>query len=130
MTRYLSLGELLSVYLRLMEATGEKASIGKGGLSKVNRSASRPRSTVGSTEVYRTLAQKAGAMGTSLAVESRSAGQLRFAHAALETMLVLNGFEIDATVDEQEHVMREVADRRMDERALAVWIEAHCVQRS
>jgi death on curing protein len=51
-------------------------------------------------------------------------GTICIAHAALETMLVLNGYEIAAPLDEQERVMRAVADDRMSEEEFTEWVDS------
>jgi death-on-curing protein len=45
----------------------------------------------------------------------------------MEVLLVLNGLEIAAPVDEQEHVVLEVASGAMDRQGLTRWLEAHVV---
>ena len=40
-------------------------------------------------------------------------------------LLVLNGAEIDASVDDQDHVMLNVAAGNVDRPALAHWLKAH-----
>jgi death-on-curing protein len=54
--------------------------------------------------------EKAAALGFSL-ISNRPFvdGNKRIGHAAMETFLVLNGFEIAAPVDEQEQVILRVA---------------------
>ena len=46
-------------------------------------------------------------------------------HAAAEVFLVLNGYEINASVDEQEAVMLDVASGLIDRARLADWLERH-----
>ena len=52
-------------------------------------------------------------------------GNKRVGHAAMETFLVLNGTEIVAGLDEQEHVMLDLATGRIDRRQLADWLRQH-----
>ena len=52
-------------------------------------------------------------------------GNKRVGHAALEVFLVLNGYEIDATVDEQERVVLAVAAGTMSREAFTLWLSAH-----
>ena len=46
-------------------------------------------------------------------------------HAALETFLVLNGREIEASIDEQERVMFDLAAGRLSRDELASWLREH-----
>lgn len=51
-------------------------------------------------------------------------GNKRVGHAAMEVFLVLNGFEIDASVDEQERVVLDIASGGMDREAFAGWLSS------
>jgi death-on-curing protein len=42
----------------------------------------------------------------------------------MEVFLVLNGFEIDASVDEQERVVLDIASGGMDREAFAGWLSS------
>jgi len=47
----------------------------------------------------------------------------------METFLVLNGFEIDAPVDEQEKVILRVASGELKREAFIGWLHAHIVEK-
>jgi death-on-curing family protein len=56
-------------------------------------------------DLYPSIEDKAAALGFSLAQNHPFIdGNKRIAHAAMETFLVLNGFDIVAAVDEQERL--------------------------
>ena len=46
-------------------------------------------------------------------------------HAALEVFLLLNGFELDAPVDDQERIVLGVASGEMTREEFARWVDAH-----
>jgi death-on-curing protein len=48
----------------------------------------------------------------------------------METFLVLNGFEIDASVDEQEEIIIKVASGNMSRNELADWLRGHVVEKT
>jgi death-on-curing protein len=50
------------------------------------------------------------------------------AHAVVEVTLRLNGYRINASVDEQESVMLSLASGNLTRRQFAEWVEQH-VQR-
>jgi death-on-curing protein len=52
-------------------------------------------------------------------------GNKRVAHAALETFLVLNGYELTADVDDAERTMLALAAGTLPREHLVGWIEAH-----
>jgi death on curing protein len=47
--------------------------------------------------------------------------------AAMEVFLVLNGFEIQCSVDEQERIVLQVASGGIDREALTQWLRDHVV---
>lgn len=71
---------------------------------------------------------KAAALGYSLAPNYAFVdGNKQVIHAAMETFLVLNGLELDATVDEQERVMLSLAAGSFSRGELLAWLDAHVV---
>jgi death-on-curing protein len=55
-------------------------------------------------------------------------GNKRTGHAAMETFLVLNGFELAASVDEQEKVILQVASGKLGQDEFTDWLRAHLVE--
>lgn len=49
-------------------------------------------------------------------------GNKRIGHAALEVFLVLNGFELDESVDEQERTILAVASGELTRDAFIDWL--------
>jgi death-on-curing protein len=52
-------------------------------------------------------------------------GNKRVGHADMETFLVLNGLEVEASVDEQERLMLDIAAGRTTRSGLAEWLAGH-----
>ena len=52
-------------------------------------------------------------------------GNKRIGHAPMEVFLVINGFEIDASIDEQEAAFIGVASRELPRAELTDWIGQH-----
>ena len=74
---------------------------------------------------------KAAALGFSLIQNHPFVdGNKRIGHAAMETFLVLNGFEINASVDEQEEIIIKVASGNMSRNELADWLRGHVVEKT
>jgi death-on-curing protein len=46
-------------------------------------------------------------------------------HAAMEVFLLLNHCEIQASVDEQERIVLQVASGKMDREAFTLWLRDH-----
>jgi death on curing protein len=50
--------------------------------------------------------------------------------AALETMLLVNGHELDAAIDAAETTVLGVASGAMDRQQFTEWARAHCTRAS
>jgi len=79
-------------------------------------------------DLYPTLVSKAAALGYSLIMNHPFVdGNKRVGHAAMEVMLVLNGYQLPADVDEQERIVLAVASGAMSRDQFAGWLEAHAL---
>lgn len=106
--RYLSLGEVLELHRRIIEETG--GSPGLRDLVALESAIAQPRMTFGGADLYPDLASKAAALGFALIKNHPFVdGNKRVGHAALETFLVLNGFELQGDIDDAERVVVAVA---------------------
>ena len=75
------------------------------------------------------IAEKAAVLGFSLIMNHPFIdGNKRAGHAAMEVFLVLNGYEIEAPVDEQEHVILQVASGEIGRAAFTRWLETHILE--
>ena len=125
--RYLTLSEVLALYHGVMKIGGGEEGI--RDLGALQSALAQPWMTFGGDYLYPGLAAKAGALVYSLVKNHPFVdGNKRVAHAAMESFLILNGYEIEANVTEQEKVMREVAAGRMGRKDLEAWIESRMVR--
>jgi death-on-curing protein len=126
---YLTLGEALELYQRVMEQSG--GSVGIHNLSALESALAQPRMTFGGEELYSTIVEKASTLGFSLIKNHPFVdGNKRAGHAAMETFLVLNGFEINASVDEQEQIILQVALGELERDEFADWLRNHIVEKN
>lgn len=108
MTRYLSLAEVLRLHGRIIAETG--GSDGLRDLGLLESALAQPRQTFGGQDLYPSLVEKAAAAGYSLIKNHPFVdGNKRIGHAVVEAMLMLNGFELSASVDESETEILAVA---------------------
>jgi death-on-curing protein len=85
--------------------------------------------TAGGTEAYPTLAAKAAALGFSLIRNHPFVdGNKPVGHATMATFLFLNGFELQASVEDAERTILAIAKSEIDREALVQWVEGHLVQ--
>ena len=97
-------------------------------LSALESALVQPQMTFGGEELYPTLVDKAAALGYALIKNHPFLdGNKRTGHAAMEVFLVLNGYEIRAAVDEQEHIILQVAASEIDREEFTTWLRIHVV---
>jgi death-on-curing protein len=122
--RYLSLAQVLELHRMIIEQVG--GSSGLRDLGAVESAVAQPRMTFGGADLYPSLVEKAAALCFSLVKNHPFVdGNKRVGHAAMETFLVLNGFEIDASIDEQEQIMLSVAAGQLSRENFVGWLHEH-----
>lgn len=122
--RYLSVAEVVELHRRILAATG--GAVGIRDLAGLESALAQPKATFGGRDLHVSLAEKGAAIGVSLALNHPFIdGNKRVAHAAMETFLVLNGFELRAEADEQEQLMLKLANGEINRGELAAWIRDH-----
>ncbi|NJP07473.1 MAG: type II toxin-antitoxin system death-on-curing family toxin [Chloroflexaceae bacterium] len=124
--RYLTVGEVILLYQRVMAQSG--GTVGIHNLNALGSAVTQPRMTFGGSDLYPNLADKAAVLGFVLITNHPFVdGNKRIGHAAMETFLILNGFEMDAAVEEQEQVILAVAAGTMKREAFTDWLTVHIV---
>ena len=80
--------------------------------------------TFAGEDLYPTIVDKAAALGFSLVMNHPFVdGNKRIGHAAMETFLVLNRLEINASVDEQERVILQLASSEIEREEFLEWLK-------
>lgn len=122
--RYLTLGELIELHRRVIEQSGGADGIRDLGLAE--SALAQPQMSFGGTELYPTLAEKAAALCFSLVMNHPFVdGNKRIGHAAMETFLVMNGFELNSDVDDAESVILRLAAGELERLPFTDWVVAH-----
>lgn len=127
--RYLTLNEVLDLYSRIMEQSG--GLVGIHNLGILESSIAQPRMTFSGEDLYPTIIEKASAFGFSIIKNHPFVdGNKRTAHAVMEIFLVLNGYEIKASVDEQEKILLQVISGELGRDGFTEWLRDHIVEKS
>lgn len=128
MIRYLTLEEVLDLHRLALEQSG-----GLGGvrdLGGLDSALAQPQMAFGGQDLYPSLAEKAAALGFSLVCNHPFMdGNKRVGHAAMETFLVLNGWELVAGIDDQEQVMLQLAAGTLKRDEFGAWVQSHLQKR-
>jgi death on curing protein len=119
--RHLRLGEVLELHRRLIATSG--GSPGLRDLRLLEGSLSQLRQTFSGLDLYPTLIEKAAVLGFSLIKNHPFVdGNKRVGHAALEVMLMLNGYELTASKESTEAVVLAVASGTLDRQGFTEWV--------
>jgi death-on-curing protein len=122
--RYLTLAEVIGLHDRIVTETG--GGTGLRDLGALESALAQPRQTFGGEDLYPSLPAKATALGFSLIMNHPFVdGNKRIGHAAMDAFLMLNGFEIRASVDDAEAEILAVAAGTRPRDDFLKWIERH-----
>lgn len=121
--RYLALAELLDLHRRVIQQSGGADGIRDVGLAE--SALAQPLMTFGGNDLYATVPEKAAALGYSLVMNHPFVdGNKRIGHAAMETFLILNGYEFAADVDDAEATILRLAAGQLSRDELLRWVQA------
>jgi len=127
--KFLSLFQVLELHRQIIAQSG--GSHGVRDIGALESALAQPQMTFGQKDLYPTLFEKAAALAYSLIMNHPfTDGNKRAAHAAMEIFLLLNGYEIQASVDEQEALFLQLADGKKSREQLTVWITDNAVHKS
>jgi death on curing protein len=125
--RYLSLSEVLEIHRRVMAESG--SILGLREIGAFESALAQPRMTFADHDLYPTLIEKASALAFSLIKNHPFLdGNKRVGHAAMETFLFLNGYEIKASVDEQERIILHLTAGELGRDEFSAWLREHVVE--
>jgi death-on-curing protein len=117
------LTEVLLLHRFVMEQSGQQSLV--RDLGAVESPVAQPRQTFGGTDLYPGLAAKAAALGFSLIQNHPFVdGNKRVGHAAMLAFLRLNGGTLEASVDDAERTILQVASGALDRAGLQAWVES------
>ena len=122
--RHLSLAEVIELHRMVIEQAG--GSPGLRDLGALESAVAQPRMTFGGADLYPSLVEKSAALCFSLVKNHPFVdGNKRVGHAVMETLLVLNGSEIEASTDEQEQLVLALAAGQLSREDLVGWLRGH-----
>lgn len=127
MIQYLTLGQVLFLHLRLIEQSGGTSGI--RDQKALDSALAQPKMTFDGKDLYPSLPEKAAALCYSLINNHPFVdGNKRIGHAAMEVFLVMNGYEIEATIDIQEEIILKLASSKMKRSDFLDWLKANIIE--
>nr|VFK41863.1 MAG: death on curing protein [Candidatus Kentron sp. SD]VFK47770.1 MAG: death on curing protein [Candidatus Kentron sp. SD] len=116
-----NLQEVIGLHGKIIAQSGGSEGIRDRGA--LESGIAQPHMTFGGQDLYPGLVGKATALGYSLIRNHPFVdANKRIGHAAMEITLVLDGYEIDAGVDEQEQVILAVAAEELSRAEFTAWL--------
>ena len=122
--RYLTLAEVLELHRRIIEQSG--GADGVRDLGGLESAITQPQMSFAETKLYPSIVEAATALCYSLVLNHTFVdGNKRIGHAAMETFLVLNGYELVCDIDLAEKTILSLAAAELTRDELLAWIETH-----
>jgi death on curing protein len=122
--RCLTVSEVLRLHRRIIRQSD--GSRGVLNLGLLESALGQRRMSFGGRDMYPTLAEKAAALCFSIVQGHPFVdGNKRTGHAAMEVLLMLNGFEPDAKIDDTEKILLQLASGEIDRHQFTHWAQAH-----
>ncbi len=124
--RYLSLREILELHEAVIDISGGARGI--RDMRALESAFNQPRLTFNQADLYPNIVAKAAALCFFLVMNHPFVdGNKRVGHAAMETFLILNGCEIEATVADQEQIILDLAAGKLTREAFTNWLKNHVI---
>ena len=124
--RYLSLLEIFELHEAIISKTG--GSQGMRDIGALEAAINQPRLTFDQKDLYADIISKAAALCYSLIMNHPFVdGNKRVGHAAMEIFFILNGYEVEATVQDQERIILDLAAGKMSREEFTAWLKNHVI---
>jgi death-on-curing protein len=122
--RYLSIVEILELHDSIIFSSGGARGI--RDIGALESAVYQPRLTFDQTDLYPDEVSKAAALCFSLIMNHPFVdGNKRVGHAAMEIFLILNGYEIETDVNEQEKIILDLAAGKLTRKEFSSWLNIH-----
>jgi death-on-curing protein len=127
--RFLTVEEVLRLHKRAIQQNPSLPGVRDRNV--LESAVANPRQSWDGEDLYADLASKTSTLGFGIIKNHPFLdGNKRVGHAAMEMMLLLNGYELRAEVDDAEEVILGVASGSITRDALEAWVRARMVRSS
>ena len=125
--RYLNLAEVLDLHRLVIAQTGGAEPV--LDLRALESPIAQPRATFEGRDLHPALADKAAALCNSIILNHPFLdGNKRVGHAAMEIFLMLNGYEVRASLEESERIILDLASGQVTREELGEWLKQHLAE--
>ncbi|MEM6362967.1 MAG: type II toxin-antitoxin system death-on-curing family toxin [Planctomycetota bacterium] len=120
----LSADDVIAIHAVIAESSGGSKGLHDRGM--LESAVAQANMTFDGNDLYPSLIEKASAVGYSLIANHPFVdGNKRIGHACIEAILMLNGYELFADLDDAEEIILAVAAGRTDRVELTKWVAEH-----
>ena len=120
--RYLSLEEVFRLHEKIIAQTGGSSGLRDAGA--LQSSLTQPQMSFGGEELYPLLAEKAAILGFSMITNHPFVdGNKRIGYVAMEVFLIINGYELELNIHDQEAIIIRVAAGEMNKEQFTEWVK-------
>jgi death-on-curing protein len=126
--KYLTVERVLLIHAYQIARFGGEPGVRDPGL--LDSAVAQPRAAFGGTDLYPTLAEKAGALAFSLVLNHPFFdGNKRTGHASMAMFLSRNGHTLDAPQSEQAEVIERLAAGALSREGFVAWVRARVTRK-
>lgn len=124
--RFLSVNDVIRLHNQVIARSG--GSLGILSQAALESAVAQPQQSFAGLDLYESLADKAAALAFFLALNHPFVdGNKRVAYTAMEVLLVLNGYEVIAQVDDSESTFLDLAAGKLTRQQLTAWLSQRMV---
>lgn len=126
--QYLSLEQVLAVHAALIKRYGGSQGVLNQGL--LESAVFRPQASAFGREAHPTLLEKCAVLEYSIIQNHPFVdGNKRTGFAAVHLMLLINGYDLNSTAEEEIAMAENIASGKMHEPEIVLWLKQHSKRR-
>lgn len=121
---YLKINQILVIHDEVIEETG--GSPGIRDIHLLESAAARPQASFGGDDLYPDIFSKASALGHSIIRNHAFLdGNKRTGYMSMRLFLNVNGYDLEASLEEKYKFVIEIAEKIINEESIAEWLRGH-----
>lgn len=120
--KYLTMKQILAIYDEIVAQTGGTRGI--RDIRLLESAVARPQATFEQEDLYPDIFSKAAALGHSIILNHPFIdGNKRTGYMAMRLFLSINGYDVNATLEEKYMFVMEISGKKKKKEAIAQWLK-------
>lgn len=121
---FLKINQILVIHDEVIEETG--GSPGIRDIHLLESAVARPQASFGGDDLYPDIFSKASALGHSIIRNHAFLdGNKRTGYMSMRLFLNVNGYDLEASLEEKYKFVMEIAEKIIDKESIAEWLRGH-----